>query len=59
MRLPLVEFLIRHAYGRAMPWATKVQRLPGGGVWPPWIIGEHVPADDRAFDRIDDAPASM
>jgi hypothetical protein len=57
MRRPPIEFLIAQAYRREMPWLAKVQRLPGAGVWMASLVGEHVPANDDTFERIDDVQA--
>jgi hypothetical protein len=55
MRRPPIEYLIAQAYRRSMPWAAKVERLPGDGLWWAWIIGEHVPANDDRFEAAADA----
>jgi hypothetical protein len=58
MHLPPIEFLIAHAYRRSMPWAGNVKRLPGAGLWFAWLVGEHVPANDEAFENSEDAHAA-
>jgi hypothetical protein len=55
MRLRPVEFFIADAYGREMPWLSKVHRLPGCGLWFAWLVGEHVPANDENFETCRDA----